>query len=421
VNVEAVVIGDELILGHTVDGNGPYIARALSEKGISVARRTIVGDDREAIAEAVDAALRRSGGVITSGGLGPTSDDVTRDAVAALFGRELEVDEAHLGWMRERWRRRFGSEMPEANVAQAMRPAGSTSLRNAHGSAPGIWIEDDRGWVAMLPGVPRELRGMVDDTLVPRLAGRATADTVVRSRTLRTTGIAESALADVVTSSRVEVAPLTLAYLPSPEGVDLRLTCVGHRAEAADELLTARMQALRTVVGDRCYGEQPQDLPGVVLELCRASGLTIAVAESCTGGMLGARLTAVAGSSDVFLGGVIAYADAVKREQLGVPAAVLAAHGAVSEEVARAMATAVRSRTGASIGAAITGIAGPGGGTPEKPVGTVWLGFDFAGEPEARLLHLWGDREEIRYRSTQAALDRIRLRLSGEGAAARGS
>jgi nicotinamide-nucleotide amidase len=295
-----------------------------------------------------------------------------------------------------------------------MIPEGAVKLENRHGSAPGIWLEDERGrWVAMLPGVPREMRGMLDDTLLPRIAGRITAGTVVRSLTLRTTGVAESLLADRVESMSGGPLGVSLAYLPSIAGVDLRLTVRDVAAGEADVALSAAAARLRESVGQSIYGEDDDDLAAVVLDLCRKRGLTIGVAESCTGGLLGARLTAISGSSDVVRGGVIAYHNDVKIELLGVAASTLVEHGAVSEEVARAMATGVRRTARTSIGLAITGVAGPTGGTPAKPVGTVWLASDVDGDVRTALHRMWGDRDEIRQRAAQWTMEMLRHQLEG--------
>lgn len=414
--IDIVTIGDELLLGYTIDTNGAHLARELAAVGIGIARRTSVGDGAEEIAAAVREALDRSGGVITTGGLGPTADDLTKPAIAALFGREMVLDEEHVAWMRERWRTLFQRELPASNVAQAMLPAGARKLVNRHGSAPGIWLEDERGrWVAMLPGVPREMRGMLADTLLPILRERAgTAAGVVRSRTLRTTSVAESALADRLGELARGVDGLSLAFLPGQEGVDLRLTTRGLAPDAADAVLAQAGDALRARVGAFVYGEGSDDLAALVLDACRARGLSIAVAESCTGGLLGARLTAVPGSSDVVLGGTIAYANAVKVAQLGVEIETLEAHGAVSEPVAAQMAAGARARHGAAVGVGITGVAGPGGGTADKPVGTVWIAVDVDGVRRTARNVFVGDRAEIRFRATQFALDMIRRALAGE-------
>ena len=408
--VEILTIGDELLLGFTVDTNGAYLARQLATIGLLVSRRTSVGDDPGQIRNAVKEALDRSGALITTGGLGPTADDNSKAAVAEVFGRELVIDEDHVTWMRNRWRIRFGREMPESNMAQAALPRGATKLVNNHGSAPGVFVEDDRGrWVAMLPGVPREMRGMTDDVLVPLLTKRISTDTVIRSRTLRTTGVAESLLGDQLKS--VQLADeMSLAYLPSAEGVDLRLTVATQPATNRDAFESA-VTTVRAIVGDAIYGEDEDDLASVVLDRCRSKQLTIAVAESCTGGLLGARLTAIAGSSDVVLGGVIAYHNDAKRTMLGVSDEDLWSSGAVSEPVVVQMAAGAAQRFGSKIALAITGIAGPSGGTTDKPVGTVWIGISYEGAVETRRFNMIGDRDEIRRRSAQAALDMLRRRL----------
>jgi nicotinamide-nucleotide amidase len=410
VNVEFVSIGDELLLGYTIDTNAPAFARAAAEHGIRVVRRVTAGDSAEEIAGAVRDALDRTGAVITSGGLGPTADDLTKPAIAELFDRGLALDEGIWESLKARWKARgWPGEIPLANRTQAMIPAGATILANRHGSAPGIWLEDDRGrWCAMLPGVPREFRGMTTDELLPRLVARMKArggaGLVVRSRTLRTTGIAESRIADVLDKLAKDPMGVALAYLPGWEGVDLRLSVRDLPALEADLRLEVAANALRARVGTWIYGEDETDLAQLVLERLRERKHRIAVAESCTGGMLGMRLTAISGSSDVVVGGIISYDNAVKVQQLGVREATLRAHGAVSEETAREMASGARIKLGVDVGVSITGVAGPDGGTPEKPVGTVWVAVDVRGRVEAHHLSSVGDRHEIRQRSTQAAL-----------------
>lgn len=412
--IEVVTIGDELLLGFTIDTNAAYLARGLAAIGVHIVQRATVGDEPTEIARVVGEALDRTGAVITTGGLGPTSDDLTKQSIAALFGRDMRVDEEHLAWMEERWQKRFQRPLPVTNRQQAMIPDGAVKLENRHGSAPGIWLEDERGrWVAMLPGVPREMRGMLDDTLLPRIAGRITTGTVVRSLTLRTTGVAESLLADRVESMSGGPLGVSLAYLPSIAGVDLRLTVRDVTAGEADVALSTAAARLRQSVGKSIYGENDDDLAAVVLDLCRKRGLTIGVAESCTGGLLGARLTAISGSSDVVRGGVIAYHNDVKIELLGVAESTLVEHGAVSEEVARAMASGVRRSARTNIGLAITGVAGPTGGTPAKPVGTVWLASDVDGDVRTALHRMWGDRDEIRQRAAQWTMEMLRHQLEG--------
>ena len=414
--VEIVTIGAELLLGFTVDTNAAFLARALSEIGVEVTWRTTVADDPDQIASAVRAALDRTGGVVTTGGLGPTADDRTRPTLAALFGRALHRDDAIMARMEQRFRQ-YGSAIPASNVVQAMVPDGARVLENSQGTAPGLWLEDERGrWVAMLPGVPREMRAMTVGVLVPLLRQRAGAGdegSVVLSRTLRTTGIGESALAERLAEDGGDtVDGLPLAFLPGWEGVDLRLTSRDMSRDAACAALDRAAAKLRSHVPRYVYGEDGTDLAAVVLDLCRASGLHIATAESCTGGLLGARITAIPGSSDVYAGGVIAYANRVKQQLLGVSEDMLREHGAVSEPVAQAMATGVREMLATDIGIGITGIAGPGGGTPEKPVGTVCIAVDVGGRRESVGRRFLADRDEIRHRSTQAALDMVRRRLT---------
>jgi len=423
---ELLTVGTELLLGFTVDTNAAAAGRALAAAGIRLTRHATVGDDAGAIREAVAAALERTGTVVVTGGLGPTLDDITRDAAAAVFGRALVRDPALVTAMEERFARLGRGPMPEANRRQADVPHGATVLPNRRGSAPGLWIEDDRGRLAvLLPGVPVEMRGLLEEEVVPRLLERKThgrADTpghggtgeVIRSRTLRTTGVSESALADKVGDPARLMGPhLTLAWLPGPEGTDLRLTAWGLPADDADAALARAAAALRPLLGAACYGEGDADLAALVLAELERRKLHLAVAESCTGGLVGGRITAVPGSSRVFLGGVVSYADEAKLALLGVSADTLAAHGAVSEAVARQMVAGAARIFGAEVAVAVTGVAGPGGGTVEKPVGTTWIAALAGGQ--TRVFHhvMLGEREVVRRRAAQAALDALRVTLAG--------
>lgn len=417
--VELITIGDELLLGFTIDTNAAHIARTLAANGVEIVRRTTVGDEAPKIAAAVREALHRTGAVITTGGLGPTSDDLTKPAIAEIFGRQMKLDEAIATKLEERWRARFpNSRFPSTNRTQAEIPEGARILSNHHGTAPGIWLEDERGrWVAMMPGVPREMRGMLAEELLPAIKARTTGEqNVVLSGTLRTTGIAESAIAELLGPNFLgdpgtELGSLPLAYLPGVAGVDLRVTVKGRPLDEAEKLVSEAIVKLRSRVEAYAYGVDDADLAAVVLGKCRALDFTLAVAESCTGGMLGERITSIPGSSDVFLGGVIAYHNEVKRTLLGVRSEAIERSGAVSEEVVLQMASGVRERLGADVGVAVTGIAGPGGGTPEKPVGLVWIAVH-ASEVKARRFHVGGDRAEIRQRAAQAALEMVRRALS---------
>ena len=412
--IELLTIGDELLLGFTIDTNAAYLARALAGIGVEIVHRTTVGDDADKIAAAVSEAIERTGAVITTGGLGPTADDRTRPVIAKLFGRELVRDDAIVAQIEARFWRMTSAKMPETNIVQAMVPAGARVLENRHGTAPGLWIEDAQGrWVAMLPGVPREMRGLTHDSILPILRERiGAAPVAIVSRTIRTTGIGESALAERLGELGKSVEGMPLAFLPGWAGVDLRLTSRTLAPADAKVALDAGAQMLRDVAGSVVYGEESQDLAELVLDLCRDRGLSMAVGESCTGGLLGARLTAIPGSSDVFHGGVIAYDNAVKTKLLGVGDVTLSAHGAVSEEVSREMAEGSARSLGTQIGIGITGIAGPGGGTAEKPVGTVWIAVSGLGETRSLGRVFVGDREEIRLRATQAALDQVRRAIA---------
>jgi nicotinamide-nucleotide amidase len=414
VRVEILTIGAELLLGYTTDTNAAFMARALSEIGVAVVRHDTVGDDPELIAGAIRDALDRTGAVITSGGLGPTADDRTRDGLAAAFGRELFTDPEALAQVERRFQL-FGRVMPKINVVQALVPRGARVIENRFGSAPALWMEDERGrWVITLPGVPSEMRGLLTESVIPILRQReVAAPTVVVSRTVRTTGIGESALAELLGDDGGDsVAGLPLAFLPGWEGVDLRVTAAEVPALAAERSLAEATRRLRDRAGPYVYGEDAADLAAVVLDLCRERSLSIATAESCTGGLIGARLTAVPGSSDVFVGGVVAYSNAVKESLLDVPAQLIESKGAVSEDVARAMAAGVRERLGADVGIGVTGIAGPGGGSPDKPVGTVWIAVQIGEEVRAQGRVYIGDRGEVRSRSAQAALDTVRRMLT---------
>ena len=404
--LEVVTIGTELLLGQTIDTNAAELGRVLAAAGVEVVRHTSVADRPELIRAAVTEALDRTGFVITTGGLGPTRDDMTKREVAAVFGKALQLDETVLRALEDRFRR-LGRAMPAVNRTQAEVPEGATVLPNPRGTAPGLWVEDHARVVVMLPGVPSEMRGLLAEEVLPRLAALGTG-LVVRSRSVRTTGIAESALAERVGAIEEEIAPLTLAYLPSTEGVDLRVTAWGLRDDEAERRLSQVAAVLRERAGEHAYGADGADLAAVVLDQLRARKGRLVVAESCTGGLLGARITAVPGASRVFIGGVVAYDDVVKSGTLDVSPELLEQYGAVSEQVVRAMAEGVQRQFAVDAALAITGIAGPTGGTAVKPVGTVWLAARWGAHTRALKRIFPGDRGEIRARSAQAALDLLR-------------
>jgi nicotinamide-nucleotide amidase len=408
-NLEIVTIGTELLLGLTLDTNGAEIARALAPVGIRIVRRTAVADREVEIREAVAAALQRTGAVITTGGLGPTRDDITKKIVADLFDAPLEFDETIWDSLLERFAR-AGRTPVQSNRSQAEVPRGATILPNRWGTAPGLWIEGTPGLAVLLPGVPYEMRKLLEQEVVPRLKERGTGS-VIRSLVVRTTGVPESTLAERLGEIERDVAPLSLAYLPGLAGVDLRLTAWDLPLADADRRLRAGAEALRQRAGESAYGEDEDDLAALVLEAARVRGLHIATAESCTGGLVGERLTEIPGSSDVFVGGVVCYDNTIKTSLLGVPADLIESEGAVSEAVARAMARGAIDRFGVDLAVSVTGIAGPSGGAPAKPVGTVWLAVADREETIARRSVFLGNRHDIRQRAAQGALHMMYRRL----------
>jgi nicotinamide-nucleotide amidase len=410
--LELVTVGTELLLGHTVDTNAAEIAEAVAAIGVCLRRCTTVGDDGAAIADAVSAALGRAGTVIVTGGLGPTRDDVTKRAVAGLYEVPLELDRAYLTELEGRFARLRRGPMPESNRSQAEIPRGASRIPNPRGTAQGLVFDGAPGTAVLLPGVPHEMRAMLRDSVVPLLARRLDATAaearVVRSLMLRTTGITESGLADALAPFEQELRGVTLAYLPGWDGVDLRLTTAAGSAAEADRLLEMAASALEPGLGDRCYGRNGEDLAAVILGSLRAIGWTLATAESCTGGLVGGRLTAVPGASHTYLGGVVSYANASKVRDLDVPQPLLERQGAVSEAVVAAMAAGAAKRFGTDAAIAVTGVAGPEGGTPEKPVGMVWLAACAGGYDRTACVRFPGGRDEVRRRSVQAALDLLR-------------
>jgi len=413
VKLEVLTIGTELLLGYTVDTNAAELGRALAAAGAEITRRTTVADRPEAIRAGVAEALDRTGFVITTGGLGPTRDDMTKTVVAELLDKRLVLDERLLASIEARFQR-MGRPMPPINRTQAEIPEGAAILPNPRGTAPGLWVEDARGRVVvLLPGVPREMRGLLVDEVLPRIVARQGGRRrVVRSRTVRTTGVSESALAERVGPIEPDIAPLTLAYLPSVEGVDLRVTAWGLEPEDAEARLAVVVERLKAAVGEHGYGEDDADLAAVLLEGLRKGRHRLGVAESCTGGMIGERITNIPGASDTFIGGVVAYADVIKTAALKVSLETLEAYGAVSEETVRAMAEGAQRLFSVDCTIAVTGIAGPGGGTPEKPVGTVWLAARMHTTTRALTRVLPGDRDDVRRRAAQAGLDLLRRLLA---------
>ena len=413
-----LTVGDEILLGQIVNTNAAWLGERLAEAGVDLRRSETVGDETAAIAGAIGRAFDEGAAVVVvTGGLGPTHDDVTRAAVAEAFGVGLAFREDLFERIRGLYESR-GRTMPPIGRLMAEVPEGFEPLENPKGSAPGLWgerlVDGRRQSVAVLPGVPHEMRAIAEASVLPRLV--RLQDGVVLSRTLLTVGRGESDLsADIEDLFGALPDDLTLAYLPGLGQVRLRLTARGPDREAARAHLDQATEAVRDRLGKLVYGEGATTLEAVVGGMLRERGLTLAVAESCTGGAIAAAVTSVPGASAVFCGGVVAYSNAAKEDLLGVPERALVADGAVSERVALAMAAGARRRFSADVGLATTGIAGPTGGTPDKPVGTVWLAYDDGDTQRAVRLQFTRDRAVNVALSTTAALDLVRRQTLRRG------
>ena len=412
VRAAIVSVGNELLFGETVNTNAAWLGRALAEKGIVVSCGYTVGDTRTSIQDVVRTATRSADLVLISGGLGPTGDDITRNAVADLFERPLRSNERLLAKLRDRFHAHGYREFPETNLSQVEVPEGAIVLDNPNGTAPGLAFEEDSTLVVMLPGVPRELHGIfLGDlsTLLEEWLGDRMAP--VHHRMLHTTGVPESRLAELIeeaiSSDSAFASVLTevsLAYLPDLRGVDLRITSRSVSTEEAKASLDRAEEELDTQIARWRYHTISGDIVESVSDALRDLGLMLAVAESCTGGLLTKRLTDHPGASTFFVGGVIAYDDSVKISALDVSQQDLSRFGAVSEVVAIQMALGASKRLGSDVGLAVTGVAGPGGGTKEKPVGRVWFAVVLNGEERTCSVDFPGDRDAVRERAAQAAL-----------------
>ncbi|MGH9254366.1 MAG: competence/damage-inducible protein A [Vicinamibacterales bacterium] len=408
-----LAVGSELLTPSRVDTNSLFITERLNLLGIEVALKGVVGDDRDEAAAALRAALGRVDLVVCSGGLGPTDDDVTRDVVAHVLGRPLAEDERITRHIEARFAAR-GLQMPAINRRQAMVPAGARVLENRHGTAPGLWLEDGDRVVVLLPGPPRELKAMLEDLEQGALKSRAPGLSLVR-HVLRIAGRTESHTEEAIQPLYAEWAqatiPVAATILASLGQIELHLSArSASRADAEAALDRASLQVVERL-GIDVFSRDGRPMEQVLGDLLVERHLRIAVAESCTGGLITSRLTDVPGSSRYVERSVIAYANAVKTELLGVAPALIDAHGAVSEPVALAMAEGIRARATADVGIGVTGIAGPGGGTPDKPVGTVAVGAATAGFSRSRLFRFVGDREQVKFQASQAALDMVRRML----------
>lgn len=414
-SAEILAVGSELLTPHRSDTNSLYLTAKLNEAGIAVRAKAIVGDDAGDLQALFLQAISRADVVLLTGGLGPTSDDITREAVAGALGVPLDENAAILAALERRFAAR-GLKMPDINRRQAQVPRGAAVLSNPNGTAPGLWLERDEKVVVLLPGPPRELQPMFEAQVAPRLVPR-TAGGGLRRRVLKITGRAESQVEEVAQPHYRQMTdwpvPVQTTILAAPGQIELHLSAGAADPRDADRALQAAVDILTTALGDVVFSTDGRSLPAVVGALLRARQLRVAVAESCTGGLVAGSLTDVPGSSAWVTGGITAYANDVKIEQLGVPAGLIAEAGAVSEAVAEAMAAGVRDRLHAEVGVGVTGIAGPSGGTETKPVGTVAIAACGPASRSVRMFRFLGDRQMVRQQATQAALDLVRRLVLG--------
>jgi nicotinamide-nucleotide amidase len=405
-----IAVGSELLTPLRIDTNSLYLTEHLNALGIDVVFKSVVGDDRGELAALLRLALERVDLVVLTGGLGPTDDDLTREVAADVLGRELTEDPAITERLRARFAR-FQRTMPEINRRQAMVPAAARVIENTHGSAPGLWMETGDHVVLLLPGPPRELKPMVEQLASSLLRERASG-WLLRRRIVRIAGRlesqAEELLQPLYRQWEKRDPPIAATILAALGQLELHLSTKTAGESAADAALTAAVADVVGVFGTDVFSTAGQALEEVVGELLAARGLTIAVAESCTGGLIASRLTDVAGSSRYVERGIVTYSNAAKTELLGVPAELMAQHGAVSEPVALAMADGVRARSRVDVGVGVTGIAGPGGGSVDKPVGTVAIAAVTSDVSRSRVFRFLGEREQVKFQASQAALDMVR-------------
>lgn len=411
-SVEIVTIGTEILLGQLVDTNSVHVARQLADHGVDVYAKHSVGDNTGRLAAMLDDVLARADGAITTGGLGPTVDDLTKDAVAHAVGKPLVLHEPSLRFIEERFRQ-FNRPMADNNRRQAYLPDGCIVLHNPHGTAPGfIALRDDGKFVACMPGVPREMKPMLSEQLVPWLVQRFDLREAIYTRTLHTVGIGESDLDRRVEDLFRTLENPKIAMLAHGWSVDVKIMAKAGSRTEAEAMIEPVAAELRERIGSGYYGDDDMTLPGAIVRALTERGLTLGTAESCTGGAVADSIVTVAGASSTFRGAVVAYADAVKIAMLDVPERILADAGAVSEETAVAMARGARRRLGVDVALATTGVAGPDGGSAEKPVGLVWFALSLGdAEIETRRLTFPGSRADIRERAKVAALGLLWRRL----------
>ena len=404
-DAEIIAIGSELLTPQRLDTNSLYLTDQLNALGVEVVRKTVVGDERERLADTIRGAMARSQILVLTGGLGPTEDDLTRDAVASVLGRTLEFSQPICDQIEERFRR-FGRKMVEINRRQAYLVSGAQALHNDRGTAPGQWIEHNGVVLMLLPGPPYELKPMFERECRPRLEQVLPAQ-AIRTRQLRCVGIAESDLDQLISPVYKSYPALATTVLAVSGEIHVHLRARSSRAEEAEAVVEDAFQRIDALLGDRVYSRNDDSLEKVVGDMLRSRHVTLSVAESITGGLLGGRITNVPSASDYYVGGFLTYSDEMKTKLLGVPAEMLAQHTAVSEPVAKAMAEGARSRTGSDFALAVTGYAGPEG----AQVGLLFVALASPDGTEVRRVQLPGDRERIRMFSTNTALDVLRRKL----------
>ncbi len=408
---EILAVGSELLTPLRSDTNALHITAELLRVGIEVGARVTVADDKALLESAFRDALARADVVISTGGLGPTEDDLTREAAAAALGRGLARDPAILDWLKARFAR-YNRMMAPVNEKQADVIEGATVMPNARGTAPGQWVDAGGRLLFLLPGPPYEMAPMLAEQVIPVLRVKA-ADRVLATRVLRIAAMSESDVEQAVAPLYTRYTNPRTTILSAAGQVELHLTAEAADEAAAQALIEELASGMRERLPGRVYSEDGRELPAVVSALLRERGVTLALAESCTGGLLAARLTEVPGASAFLDRGFVTYSNRAKVEMLGVDPTLIEAHGAVSEQVARAMAEGARTKTGADLAVAITGVAGPDGGTPEKPVGLVFLALAGMGGDRVRRVLMVGERDRIRTYATQAALEMMRRTLLG--------
>jgi nicotinamide-nucleotide amidase len=408
-NAEIIAIGSEMLTPFRADTNSLWLTERLNAMGIDVKLKTIVGDDEARLEETVGDALRRSEIIISTGGLGPTEDDITRKIFARVLNRQLILNEAILEKIRARFARR-GMEMPEINARQALIISGAQLLENDNGTAPGMLIQEGKCTVVLLPGPPREMRPMFDSQVAPVLKERS-GDLLIIRRKLSIFGLSESRTDEIAAPIYTKFTNPSTTILFKDGQIELHLTAQARDEAEAGRLLDELAGPLDQALRDYIFSRRDETLEEVVGGLLKGNGYTLATAESCTGGLLAGRITDVPGSSEYFLEGAITYSNEAKTRLLGVPKKMIEDHGAVSEEVATAMASGVRELAGSTFGIGITGIAGPSGGTAEKPVGLVYIALADDSRVSAKKFVFPGDRQFIRTLSVNAALDLLRRRM----------